>query len=52
LLTDLQGQQQSLSGVSIDEETIDLLKFQQVYSAAAKIVQRTDEMLKTIIDMV
>ena len=52
LLTDLQSQQQSLSGVSIDEETIDLLKFQQVYSAAAKILQRTDEMLKTIIDMV
>lgn len=52
LLTDLQGQQQSLSGVSIDEETIDLLKFQQVYSAAAKIVQRTDEMLQTILNMV
>jgi flagellar hook-associated protein 1 len=52
LATDLQGQQQSLSGVSIDEETIDMLKFQQVYSAAAKIVQRTDEMMKTILNMV
>jgi flagellar hook-associated protein 1 FlgK len=52
LQTELQGQQQSVSGVSIDEETIDLLKFQQVYSTAAKIVQRADEMLKTIIDMV
>ncbi|HAA05449.1 MAG TPA: flagellar hook-associated protein FlgK [Syntrophobacteraceae bacterium] len=52
LASDLQAQQQSVSGVSIDEETVDLLKFQQVYSAAAKIIQRTDEMLKTIIDMV
>ena len=52
LALDLQAQQQSISGVSIDEETIDLLKFQQVYSAAAKIVQRTDEMLRTVIDMV
>jgi flagellar hook-associated protein 1 len=52
LALDLQAQQQSVSGVSIDEETIDLLKFQQVYSAAAKIVQRTDEMLRTVIDMV
>ncbi len=49
---DLLAQQQSVSGVSIDEETIDLLKFQQIYSAAAKIVSRTDEMLKTVIDMV
>jgi flagellar hook-associated protein 1 FlgK len=48
----LGAQQQSLSGVSIDEETIDLLKFQQVYQAAAKIIQRTDEMLQTVIDMV
>ena len=52
LALDLQAQQQSVSGVSIDEETIDLLKFQQVYSAAAKIVQRTDEMLRAVIDMV
>jgi flagellar hook-associated protein 1 len=52
LVIDLQAQQQSVSGVSIDEETIDLLKFQQVYSAAAKIVQRTVEMLRSVIDMV
>jgi flagellar hook-associated protein 1 len=52
LSLELSAQQQSISGVSIDEETIDLLKFQQVYQAAAKIVQRTGEMLQTVIDMV
>jgi flagellar hook-associated protein 1 len=52
LALELGAQQQSLSGVSIDEETIDLMKFQQIYQAAAKIIQRTDEMLQTVIDMV
>lgn len=52
LVVDLQTQQQAVSGVSLEEEAIDLLKFQQIYSAAAKIVSRTDEMLRAVIDMV
>jgi len=48
----LLGQQQSVSGVSIDEEMIDILKFQQAYQAAAKIIQYTSEMMKTILEMV
>ncbi len=45
-------QQQSVSGVSIDEETVDLLQFQRVYQAAAKIVDMTSQMLNAIIAMV
>ena len=48
----LEGQQQSVSGVSIDEEMVDILKFQQVYQAAAKIIQYTTDMLNTIMKMV
>ncbi len=48
----LEAQQQSVSGVSIDEETVDLLKFQQIYQAAAKIIQKSAEMLDTVINMV
>jgi flagellar hook-associated protein FlgK len=48
----LEAQQQSVSGVSIDEEMVDLLKFQQIYQAAAKIIEKTSEMLDTVISMV
>jgi len=48
----LENQQQSVSGVSLDEELIDLLRLQQVYQAAAKIVQYTSSMMETIMEMV
>lgn len=52
LRTQLDSQQQSISGVSIDEEMVDLIQFQHIYEAAAKVIQKTAEMLKTVIDMV
>lgn len=52
LVNYFQTKQQSVSGVSIDEETIDLIKFQQIYQAAAKIVNTTQGLLTTIIEMV
>lgn len=48
----LENQQQSVSGVSLDEELVDLLRLQQVYQAAAKIVQYTSSMMETIMEMV
>ena len=48
----LESQQQSVSGVSIDEEMVDMLKFQQVYQAAAKVIQYTAAMLNTITQIV
>jgi len=48
----LETQRQSVSGVSVDEEMIDLLQFQQVYQAAAKVVNTTRELLDTVIGMV
>jgi flagellar hook-associated protein 1 len=52
LAQQLETQRQSVSGVSIDEEMIDLLKYQQVYQAAAKIVSVTQQLLNTVIGMV
>ena len=43
---------ESVKGVSINEETANLLKFQQAYQAAAKIISVADEMLKTILGLV
>ena len=45
-------QQASASGVSIDEELIDLTKYQQAYQAAAEIISVTREMMDIILDLV
>ena len=52
LYQQLQTQQQSVSGVSVDEELVNIIKYQQVYSAAAKTIQATSDMLNTVINAV
>jgi flagellar hook-associated protein 1 FlgK len=42
---------EQISGVSIDEETTNLLQFQHTFDASAKVIQIADEMLKTILDL-
>ena len=37
------------SGVSLDEEMSDMVRFQKSYNAAARMVTTVDEMLDTII---
>lgn len=51
LVSELDAQQQSISGVSLDEEMVELMKHQQIYQAAAKIIQQTVEMLNTILEI-
>jgi flagellar hook-associated protein 1 FlgK len=38
------------SGVSIDEEMTNLIKFQQAYSASAKMIQTMSEVYDTLIN--
>jgi len=52
LLEQLENQQSSFSGVSLDEEMTNMIKFQHAYEAAARLVTTVDEMMKTVIDMV
>jgi flagellar hook-associated protein 1 FlgK len=40
-----------LTGVSIDEETANMIRFQQAYQASAKIMQAADDMFKTILEI-
>ena len=42
---------QSITGVSIDEETVNLVMLQSAYDAAAKIINIVDDMLHTLLDM-
>ncbi len=51
LVAELDTQQQSISGVSLDEEMVELMKHQQIYQAAAKIIQLTLEMLNSILEI-
>ncbi len=45
-----QTQQQSISGVSLDEEMTNMIKFQQAYNACARVLTVMDEMLGVLIE--
>ena len=47
----LQRQRDSVSGVSIDEEMTDLVRFQHAYEASARIISTVDEMIQTVLAM-
>lgn len=48
----LQEMRDSVSGVNLDEEMANLIKFQYAYSAAAKLITTSDEMFQTLLDTV
>lgn len=52
VMTTLTNQKEQLSGVSIDEEMIDLLKYQMGYNAAGKIITTTQEIIDTLLELV
>jgi len=45
----MQELRDNVSGVSLDEEMANIIKYQQSYSAAAKLVSISDEMLRTVL---
>ncbi|BBO79823.1 flagellar hook-associated protein 1 [Desulfosarcina ovata subsp. sediminis] len=49
---ELSTYREEVSGVSLDEEMVDLIQFQSAYNAAAQLVTTVDEMLETLISMV
>lgn len=49
-VTSLREQRASQNGVSIDEEMVELVKFQHSYDAAARVISIADEMLNTLIN--
>ncbi len=51
MLEGLVTRRDSFSSVSSDEEMIDLIKFQQAWSAASKVIVTVDEMLSTLLNM-
>jgi flagellar hook-associated protein FlgK len=51
LLAQLQAERESISGVNIDEEMVDLMRFQQSYEAAARFLSVAQEMTDTLINL-
>ncbi|MCG5493046.1 flagellar hook-associated protein FlgK [Ectothiorhodospira variabilis] len=49
LLADAKAQRESLSGVNLDEEAANLLKFQQAYQASAQVIAVTSTLFDTLI---
>jgi len=48
----LDGQRASVSGVSIDEESINLLTYQRQYQGAAQVITAAQEMFDTLLSLV
>ena len=48
VMLQLNSRRESIAGVSIDEEMIKMIKFQQAYNASARIISVVDEMLDTL----
>lgn len=44
-------QRESVSGVSLDEEMIEMIRYEQAYNAAARMITTVDEMIQTVIAM-
>ena len=51
LATQLENRRQSLSGVSVDEETMKILQFQRAFQASARVVQVVDELLQVTLTL-
>ncbi|WP_418791024.1 flagellar hook-associated protein FlgK [Phosphitispora sp. TUW77] len=50
LVTQLENRREQVSGVSLDEEMTNMIKFQHAYNAAARVVTAMDELLDTVVN--
>jgi len=51
VLSNLKTQQSAISGVNLDEEAANLLKFQQLYQASSKVLQAGNQMFQSILSI-
>ena len=52
VLTELQNQRDSVSGVSLDEEAVNLIQFQRSYQASAQFIRVVDSLLEETINLI
>ena len=51
VLSNLKSQRDSVSGVNLDEEAANLLKYQQLYTASTKVLQAGNQMFNTLLSI-
>lgn len=51
LLSQLEAEREAVSGVNLDEEMVDMMRFQQSYEAAARFLSVAQEMTDTLINL-
>jgi flagellar hook-associated protein 1 FlgK len=51
VLSNLKSQRDSVSGVNLDEEAANLLKYQQLYTASTKVLQAGNQMFTTLLSI-
>jgi flagellar hook-associated protein 1 FlgK len=47
----LEAQREALSGVSLDEEAINLIRQQRAFQGAARVIAAVDEMMQTLLSI-
>jgi flagellar hook-associated protein 1 FlgK len=52
MVTQLENYRESISGVSLDEEMVNLVTFQSAYDASAKLISIADELIQTVLSIV
>ncbi len=52
VLQQLNNQKDSISAVSVDEEMMNVIKYQKAYEASAKLIRMADELLDTLMTLV
>ena len=52
VLLQVQNQRDSVSGVSLDEEAVNLMKYQRAFESASRVVRVIDELTQDVLNMV
>ncbi len=50
IISNVQNRRQSMSGVAVDEEMVEMIKFQHAYTAASRMITTIDEALDVLIN--
>lgn len=51
LLADLKGRRESIAGVSLDEEAMNILRWQSNFTASSRVITTVDEMMETVLGL-
>ena len=51
LLESLEHRQEEFAGVSVDEEAVEMMRYQRAFQAAARLISTVDEMMETLVNL-